>query len=224
MELIKSLSIEDNIGTGGFAEVYLATACDGRSYAVKTMNKESTKEEDVRREIMAGGCLDHPNLVKYSSYFHDELNYYILFEYLEGNLIARSSKTDFIGEDLLSYISRRDYEPILENRACQLFSQLIDAVSYCHNNKVVHFDIKLDNIIYNEQTNQVTLIDFGLCDFFEDEDLFLQVGGTLQYSPPELLLRSDEESFSGTKVDVWGLGVVLYTMLTAHFPFNEEVS
>lgn len=107
--------------------------------------------------------------------------------------------------------------------ARQLFGQLVDAVDHCHNNRIVHFDIKLDNIIYNEKSNQVTLIDFGLCNFMETEDLFDQGGGTLQYCPPELLLRAEEELFSGTKVDIWALGVVLFTMLTSRFPFNEEV-
>ena len=84
MELAKSLSIEDNIGSGGFADVYLGTTCDGSTYAVKSMNKKLMKEDDVKREISAVASLDHPNLVKYSSFFHDEENYYIIFEFIEG--------------------------------------------------------------------------------------------------------------------------------------------
>ena len=120
-------------------------------------------------------------------------------------------------------MEERNFKPFMDHEARRIFKQLANAVQYCHSQKVVHFDIKLDNIMFDSKTFQTTLIDFGLCDFIKQEnDKFEKKVGSSVYCARELL-DDDVPFFSGTKVDVWCLGVVLYALLCASFPFDLEV-
>ncbi len=84
-QFIQSLNISHILGEGGFGEVFLATTDDGEKYAIKCLSKEHNSLISVDQEINAGILLNHPNLVKYKTHFHDEENYYIIFELVEGN-------------------------------------------------------------------------------------------------------------------------------------------
>ena len=122
--------------------------------------------------------------------------------------------------DLFTILESRRYKPFTEVEAKYMFTQVCNALHYCHTQNVVHFDIKLDNIMVNPKNGHITLIDFGLCDFIgENGDNFTKHVGSEDYCPPEFF---QPESFSGTKVDVWCLGVVLYALFTAKFPFDPE--
>ena len=114
-------------------------------------------------------------------------------------------------------------KPMKEKDARKIFAQLAQAIKYIHNNKVIHMDIKLDNIMYDNTTGRATLIDFGLCDFITEEngDMITRRVGSQEYSAPELLEKS-EKPFSGKKADVWCLGMVLYALLSCNFPFSPK--
>jgi serine/threonine protein kinase len=120
-------------------------------------------------------------------------------------------------------MSERGYKAFSENETRAILSQLVDALTYCHKSGVVHFDVKLDNILYEEETQKVTLIDFGLCDFMEGDDSFTKRVGSEEYAAIELYITEDLP-FSGTKVDIYALGIVLFALLTCSFPFNERVN
>ena len=114
----------------------------------------------------------------------------------------------------------RNCEPFSEDEVHKMFIQMIKAIQHCHAQGVVHFDLKLDNIMIDNK-GQIKIIDFGLCDFITEAsgDTFTKKVGSEEYSPPELLYQ-DTTSFSGTKVDIWCLGVVLYALLCGTFPFD----
>ena len=84
-EFIESLNLDKLLGQGGFGEVYLGITDDGEKYAIKALNKERSNLVSVENEISAGNILDHSNVVKYHTHFHDEENYYIDFDYVAGN-------------------------------------------------------------------------------------------------------------------------------------------
>ena len=103
-----------------------------------------------------------------------------------------------------------------------MFIQIASALYYCHTQGVVHLDVKLDNVMIDLKTGYVTLIDFGLCDFMaEQQDVFTRKVGSHEYCAPEMFEQNDK-TFSGTKADVWCLGVALYAMLTGKLPFDPK--
>ena len=130
----------------------------------------------------------------------------------------------FQGCDLFNEITERSYEVFSESEAKTIFAQLVDAIEHCHQNEVMHMDIKLENVIYDKETKKVTLIDFGLSQLMHDgSDVLTKRVGTYNYAAPELL-KSKTVPYSGTKVDSWALGIVLFALLTSRFPFTEQVS
>jgi len=133
---------------------------------------------------------------------------------------------DFIpGSDL--YVLCSEYSlGIPETLTKQIFYNIILAVNELHSNQICHLDLKLENIMYNKDTNSVKLVDFGFSQFTTNnnaEDPNEQVlqtvfCGSIHYAAPELLSRVP---FDGKKADVWSLGVVLFAMLSGQFPFDD---
>lgn len=128
------------------------------------------------------------------------------------------------GGDLYTVFDRRGHKPMPEKEAWNIMRQLMSAIKHCHENGVIHMDIKLDNIIYNEKQGIVKLVDFGLSVFFvpgTGEFKTSRRVGSEEYCPPEII-DNRYTSFSGDKVDVWCAGIVLYTLLVALFPFDVK--
>ena len=97
-----------------------------------------------------------------------------------------------------------------------LFRQVVDAVELIHTQGFAHRDLKMTNILLNEE-NEIKLIDFGFaCDGFKEKSLFC---GTPSYMAPEILTK---EKYNGRLVDIWALGVVLYKMVTGEYPFGSK--
>ena len=119
-------------------------------------------------------------------------------------------------------MDRRNLKGLPEKAARHIMSQLFSTVKYCHDNEVVHLDIKLENIMIESITGYVQLIDFGLCDFITPErgDRFSRLNGSEDYLAAEML-ENPEQPYSGTKVDVWCLGICLFGLMSGSFPFNS---
>lgn len=101
----------------------------------------------------------------------------------------------------------------------KIFTQLVGAVSYIHNNGCVHRDLKLENVLLDKNEN-VKLCDFGFTREYEGRASYLQTFcGTICYSPPEMLRG---EKYAGEKVDVWSLGIILFALLAGELPFDED--
>jgi serine/threonine protein kinase len=175
--------------------------------AVKSLRKDLMKPEELDRarreiEIMQQLTkLNNPYIIKLLGYEETPTHLNLLVEYLSGG-------------ELVTLILEN--KGLKEPHAQRLFKQLVCAINACHQSSVVHRDIKLQNIMLDEQGN-VRLIDFGLSNFVEVGRFRNTFCGTPAYAPPEILLGTQ---YKGPEVDVWSLGVVLYSMLTAEFPFT----
>jgi serine/threonine protein kinase len=90
----------------------------------------------------------------------------------------------------------------------RLFSKILDGVEYLHTVGVAHLDLKLENIMYDEENDTIKLIDFGEAVLLEETEFF-GPRGTLQYMCPEMLEFS---RFSATKADLWCCGIILYNL------------
>ena len=123
------------------------------------------------------------------------------------------------GGELFDHILAHRY--LKERDACKLFAQLISGVAYLHAKKVVHRDLKLENLLLDRNRN-IIITDFGFANRFGDrtDDLMATSCGSPCYAAPELVVQDGR--YVGTAVDVWSCGVILYAMLAGYLPFDDD--
>lgn len=107
----------------------------------------------------------------------------------------------------------------MEDEACHFFRQMVTAVHYCHQRKICHRDLKLENILLDTD-NRIKIIDFGLSNILSQDNMLKTACGSPSYAPPEML---DHRDYCGPMVDVWQLGIILYTMVCGFFPFSGKM-
>ncbi|XP_073712319.1 PAS domain-containing serine/threonine-protein kinase isoform X2 [Misgurnus anguillicaudatus] len=200
-----------SIGKGAFGFVWLASRRkDEQEVVVKFIRKSAVVGEcwvddpdlgRVTQEVSILARLHHPNIVKVLEIFENEGFFQMVME-KHGD-----------GVDLFEFI---DMQPRLdEPLASYIFRQLVAAVSYLRGQRVLHRDIKDENIIINSQFH-IQLIDFGSAAVLEPGQLFYTFCGTLEYCSPEVLQGNPYE---GPELEMWSLGVLLYTLLFSENPF-----
>lgn len=155
----------------------------------------------IQREANLAKLLDHPNLVKLRDFRTSTSHFYLFFDYVQGVQLAECIPTHGMSE----------------SRATKYLAQLVDALAYCHRHSVVHRDIKIENIMV-DGNDRIKLIDFGLANFYDPSSHLNTSCGTIPYTAPEIL-RGDK--YIGPEIDIWSLGVVLFTMLTGSLPFGD---
>ncbi len=199
---------------GGMGSVFLAEhILIKRRVAVKLMRAELAEDADVLERFMnearAAGTLGHPNIVESTDmgFTRDGLPY-IVFEYLEGSLLTDE-------------IYRVHGFPV--RRALRIGRQIASAVGAAHAAGIVHRDLKADNIFLTDREDaldHVKVLDFGISRFLEaDGDPVRNremVIGTPQFMAPEQIAAPEAVD---QRADIYGLGVILYEMLTARRPF-----
>ena len=159
-----------------------------------------------RREIEVLKMCQHPNIIKLLDIFENSDNYFIVIEYMEG-------------KDLFDYIKKRNFL-LPETRVKHLVCQLITATRYIHDFGIVHRDLKLENIMMSDVTNNAKpkLVDFGLARIISPNETANEPFGTLGYVAPEVL-KKKPYSFS---CDVWSIGCIMHALLTGSLPFDHE--
>jgi serine/threonine protein kinase len=203
------INYELTLGEGSFAVVHPAKNWQtGKLYAVKIIYKNKLSSEELKlisREAVITSSLDHPNIIK--SYFsvEDDETIKIFMDYYPGG-------------DMQDYVDGRIPSECI---AYYTFNQIFKAVEYLHSVGVVHRDIKLENVLFdNEQNMHVALIDFGFSSRWKRGDhLFEEYSGSPPYASPELM---EGVPHDGTAPDIWALGVTLYILLTGSYPFYNR--
>lgn len=117
---------------------------------------------------------------------------------------------------LLQHIRQAGRLP--EDEARGLFKQIVCAVKYCHDNGIIHRDLKANNILLDAQRN-IRVSDFGLGTRFLTGQELTERCGASGYQAPEFL----GQKYDGPKKDVWSLGVLLYCMVTGTLPFKGGI-
>ncbi len=181
----------------------------GRRIALKELNIASSlagqarreRIERFNREARAAGKLSHPNIVSVTDFFEENGRYFIVMEYLEG-------------QTLRDVMQMRGAMPLQE--AIGIACQVLDALAHAHQYRVIHRDIKPDNI-FILPGGQAKLADFGIARLSEEPSLTSdgQVFGTPSYMSPEQI----EGRSIDDRSDLFSLGVLLYEMLTGRKPF-----
>jgi protein-serine/threonine kinase len=150
--------------------------------------------------------LKHPNIVRLYDVIETDKYIGIILEYASGG-------------ELFDHILAHRY--LKEKDAAKLFSQLISGVWYIHQKKIVHRDLKLENLLLDRHRN-VIITDFGFANRFEhrSDDLMQTSCGSPCYAAPELVIS--EGLYVGSAVDIWSCGVILYAMLAGYLPFDDD--
>ncbi|KAG0026103.1 hypothetical protein BGZ81_006610 [Podila clonocystis] len=190
------------IGQGTYGKVKMAThALTGQQVAVKIVAKSHASI--ITREIYHWRCLTHPNIAHLHEVLTTESKIYLVTEYCPN------------GELLEALIRDGRCKPSL---AKKWFRQICLAIQYCHSRKIVHRDLKLENILLDSQNN-IKLIDFGFTRECESKKLLESYCGSAAYTAPEIILG---KKYSGPEADIWSLGVILYTLLAGYLPFDDD--
>jgi serine/threonine protein kinase len=121
------------------------------------------------------------------------------------------------GGDLLNYVRKR--RKLKEDVAKYVFRQVVAGLYYCHAKGIVHRDIKLDNLLFDEN-GRVKICDFGVSRLLlNPNEVMTEQCGTPAYIAPEIL---KDKGYKGFGVDIWSLGVCLYAMLYGTVPFKAN--
>jgi eukaryotic-like serine/threonine-protein kinase len=184
----------------------------GRKIALKELNiapgmdgqPRRERVERFNREAHAAGRLSHPNIVAVFDYGEENGRHFIAMEYLEG-------------QNLRDRMQARGTFSVKE--AIEIASQVLDALAYAHANRVIHRDIKPDNI-HILPGSQVKLTDFGIARLTDQPALTSngQIFGTPSYMSPEQIIGKEID----TRSDLFSVGIVLYEMLAGRKPFTGD--
>ena len=197
------------LGKGGFAEVYETTNISTKDiHACKIIDKQSVLKGRTRQKLMneikIHKSLDHKNIVKFFSYFEDESFIYIILEICTC-------------ESLSAVLRRR--KRLMELEVQSYMKQILEGLKYLHSLKIIHRDIKLGNILLNQRM-EVKIADFGLSTKLEYEgERKRTICGTPNYMAPEILSSDSGHSY---EVDIWSIGIMIYTMLVGKPPFQSS--
>jgi cell cycle serine/threonine-protein kinase CDC5/MSD2 len=197
------------LGEGGFARCFQVKDDSGKIYAAKTVAKESMKSEKTKKKLLAEikihKSLNHPNVVQFVDCFEDETNVYILLEICPN-------------QSLMDMLKKR--KRFTEPEAKYFITQIIGAVTYMHDRRVIHRDLKLGNIFLDEDMN-AKIGDFGLATLLASSyDRKKTICGTPNYIAPEILYG--KEHGHSYEVDIWSIGIILYAMLFGKPPFQSK--
>lgn len=199
------------LGEGEFGKVKLGLHSQwGEEVAVKLIRRgnidTTLRMSKVEREIEVLRTLKHPNIVRLYDVIETDKYIGIILEYASGG-------------ELFDHILAHRY--LKEKDAAKLFSQLISGVWYIHQKKIVHRDLKLENLLLDRHRN-VIITDFGFANRFEHraDDLMQTSCGSPCYAAPELVIS--EGLYVGSAVDIWSCGVILYAMLAGYLPFDDD--
>ncbi|EIN04721.1 Pkinase-domain-containing protein [Punctularia strigosozonata HHB-11173 SS5] len=190
------------IGEGAYGKVRLGThRMTSTKVAIKQIPKAMSAA--LTREIHHHRQLHHPHVVQLYEVIATESSIWLVSELCSGG-------------ELFDYLVEKGR--LAEEEAKVVFGQLCLAVGYIHDKGIVHRDLKLENVLLDERC-RVKLSDFGFTREYERGALLETFCGTTGYAAPEML---SEQKYLGPEVDIWSLGVILYTLLTGSLPFDDD--
>jgi serine/threonine protein kinase len=213
-QTIKDYTLGNILGKGGMATVYLALNNKFNTHvAVKVLSKEFVHNENIRSRFLAEArkmyIMSHPNIIKVTDLIDDGDLVAFVMEYAEGQTLK-----DYL--DLKGGLS----EPEIK----RLFSQMLTAVGYVHEQGFVHRDIKPSNFIISKK-GDVKLLDFGIAKNTDATAAEYTMTGTTQnmgtpmYMSPEQI-KSSKDVLAPS--DIYSLGVLLWQMVTGKKPYDLQ--
>ena len=232
MMKLGSYTIEKLLGEGSFGKVHLTKKeGDSKKYATKELDREEIDSSEAKKylinEIRILQSLNHPNIVKFVDIKKTKKHYYIMMEFCNGGELSKN----------LEKYMMKNGTAFPEELVQHFMRQIIGAFKYIHGKKIIHRDVKLDNILlhfdneedkknFNLMKAQVKIIDFGFsCIYNEIKKSIL--GSPINMDP--LILKKLTDSTGATRelgydmsADIWSIGTICYEMLIGKSAFDSN--
>ena len=203
------------IGKGAYATVKICkNKITQEKFAMKIYEKkilnDNIKKKCILREIEILKKLNHPNIVKLYDTIISDKNILLIQELVNG-----ISLRDFYNKEIRNQrnISEKKYKILTI-----LFKQIFSAFDYIHKKNIFHRDIKLENILLTKNY-EIKIIDFGFGLYNPRNYLQKFFCGTPNYMAPEIIMKKE---YDCQKADMWSLGILLYKLFCADFPFKGK--
>ncbi|XP_020487072.1 death-associated protein kinase 2 isoform X2 [Labrus bergylta] len=217
MAVFKQQNVEDfydigePLGSGQFAIVKRCIEkSTGVEYAAKFIKKRQSrasrrgvKREEIEREVVILQQLQHPNVVELHDVFENRLDVVLILELVSGG-------------ELFDFLAQK--ESLSEEEATQFIKQILNGVQHLHSKRIIHFDLKPENIMLldnNVPLPRIKIIDFGLARKIEAGEDFKNICGTPEFVAPEIVNYEQ----LGLEADMWSIGVITYILLSGASPF-----
>ena len=240
LKQVKSYYLVEEIGSGASAKVYLAV--DDRKdelVAIKAIPMQNLKKDhgeiNLRRETEILHKLKHNNIVKIKDFAKTQRNNYVIIEYCNGGSLG----------DYKKFYEKKTKTTLNELFIQKIMRQVADGLEYMHSQKIVHRDIKLDNILinFNKYPNYILkgnlppkvkyedvtlndsftlkIADLGYSKDLEGSNEGSTILGTPMHMSPDIIQNyvGNENKKYNTSVDLWSLGTITYQLLTGKPPF-----
>ena len=229
--IVEDITLIKSVGKGSFGEVFLASRKGtDQMYAVKKVSKSLVLQEKVKKyfnnEIYILKQVNHPNIIKLYEIKQTLNNFYLVFDLCNGGGLS----------NCLEKYMKQNKKPFTQEIAQSIIRQLVSGLQYLHNNKILHRDLKLDNVLlhfnseedknnFNLLKAQVKIIDFGFARYLENDSLAQSVLGSPINMDPQILAKmrkiDNNQSFGyDQKADIWSLGTICYELLIGVPPFD----
>ena len=233
--IIDNLILEKCVGKGSFGEVYITSikGDDKRKLATKKLERDQIEGTEALKyltnEIKILHKLNHPNIAKFESVKKTKKHFYIVMEYCNGGELSKA----------LEKYQEKYGKPFSQEIVQHFMRQIIDAFKYIHSNKIIHRDIKLENILINYESEKdkeelnlmkatAKIIDFGFACFINKSGLLYSTLGSPMYMDPIILKKLNSSTKKARqlgydqKADIWSLGTICYEMLIGKSAFDAE--
>lgn len=200
------------LGKGGFAKVYVCTALDTqKAYAIKIVPKSNLVKaralQKLKAEIKIHRTLKHKYVCEYKHFFEDKTNCYILLELCHN-------------QSMNEMIKRR--KRLTEPETAYFMKHILDATKYMHDKLVIHRDLKLGNL-FIDRNMVIKVGDLGLATKLESADEIRKtICGTPNYIAPEVIQGDRATRGHSFEVDIWSMGVIMYTCLVGKPPYEAK--
>ena len=232
--MIDEYSLLKCVGKGSFGEVYLTSKIGSNQfYATKKVSKQKADSPAIKKyfinEITILKEINHPNIIHFEAIKHTIHNYYIITEFCNGGGLSDCLKK------YMNIYGRAFPEEIVQ----YLMRQIVEALKYLHGKRIIHRDIKLDNILVNFDNSadknslnmlkaKVKIIDFGFATHLgASNQRFSTLGSPINMDPILLKKLTSNKATANLigydeKADIWSLGTVCYELLIGTGVFNAE--
>jgi serine/threonine protein kinase len=231
--IVEDITLLDKIGKGSFGEVYITKKKNtNQLFATKKVAKSLVFQEKIKRyfnnEIFILKNIEHPNIIKLYEIKQTINNFYLVFDYCNGGGLS----------NCLEGYMKKTGKPFSEEICQYVLSQVVNGLHYLHKNKILHRDLKLDNILVHFHSEEdrknmnllkstIKIIDFGFARYLQNDDLAQSVLGSPINMDPQILQKLKKMDNQGKfgydeKADIWSLGTIAYELLIGAPPFDAS--